>query len=313
MLKDQVKITIKSGAGGRGSVAMNLLHANGGDGGMGGNVYMQGSENLYDLGWFDYREIYKAGKGEDGQKRRRTGSDGTDIILFVPLVTEVHVNNRVPFRITKHGQKELILKGGRCGYGNITISKHKEEKLSEESLPGATKDLTLVLKLQSDVIFVGFPNAGKSSMLNLLSEANAKIAAYAFTTLEPQLGLMEGIKLMDLPGLIEGSYEGKGLGTRFVKHTETSKLVAHFISMENPDLMESYQTMRTEIKNIDPKLFVKPELVVLTKTDLVDSAYVEKGEKLFQKIGLSVVSVSIIDDDAIAKLRKEIKNMLSKS
>jgi GTP-binding protein len=197
------------------------------------------------------------------------------------------------------------------------------EKLSEEPLPGSTKDLVLILKLQSDVIFIGLPNAGKSSMLNLLSDANAKIAAYAFTTLEPQLGLMDGIKLMDLPGLIEGTFEGKGLGTRFVKHTETSRLVAHFISLENmksteginskdePDLMENYKVMRKEIENIDPKLFAKPELVVLTKTDSVEPSLVKKGEKIFQEIGVPVVSVSIIDDAAIAKLRAKIKEMLS--
>lgn len=313
MLKDQVKITIKSGMGGRGSTAMNLLRASGGDGGRGGNIFMVGSENVYDLSWFDDTRNYKAGRGEDGHKRHKTGSDGEDVVLMVPLVTEVHVNNRTPFRISKHGQKELILPGGRGGYGNITIYKHLEVELNGEPELGRTKDLVLVLKLQSDVIFIGLPNAGKSSMLNALSDAKAKIAAYAFTTLEPQLGLMDGIRLMDLPGLIEGTYTGKGLGTKFVKHTETSKMVVHFVSMEDPDLMASYQSIRTEIQNIDPKLFVKPELVVLTKTDTVEPELVKSAEKLFEKIKVPVLSVSIIDDASIAQLREKIKAMLGKS
>ena len=150
-------------------------------------------------------------------------------------------------------------------------------------------------------------------MLNALSDAKAKIAAYAFTTLEPQLGLMDGIRLMDLPGLIEGTFEGKGLGTKFVKHTETSKMVVHFISMENPDLMASYESIRKEIQNIDPKLFIKPELVVLTKTDMVEPELVKKAEKLFEKIKVPVLSVSIIDDASIAQLRAKIKAMLGKS
>jgi len=231
--------------------------------------------------------------------------------LMVPLVTEVHVKNRVPFRISKHGQREMVLAGGRGGYGNVTIYKHLAENLNSEPVAGDTKELTLILKLQADVIFIGLPNAGKSSMLNSLSDANAKIAAYAFTTLEPQLGLMDGIRLMDLPGLIEGTYEGKGLGTRFVKHTETSRLTAHFVSLENLDILESYKSIRTEIENIDPKLFAKPEIVVLTKTDSVDAEAIKKAEKIFKKLGVPVVSVSMIDDASIAKLREEIKKMLS--
>jgi len=310
MLKDEVKIKIQSGNGGKGSLAVNLRHASGGNGGKGGNIYIEGSENIYDLGWFDEDRTYKAGHGESGRSRRKSGSDGADTILKVPLVTEVHVNNRTPFRIAKDGQREMVLAGGAGGYGNITMLKLQDPKLTEEALPGRSKEIVLELKLQSDVIFIGLPNAGKSSMLNLLSDAKAKIAAYAFTTLEPQLGLMDGIRLMDLPGLIEGTFEGKGLGTRFVKHTESSKLVAHFISMENTDLLEAYNTIRTEIKNIDPKLFEKPELIILTKTDSVDLEPVKKAENLFIKMGLPVVCVSIVDDDAIKSLRNKIKDML---
>ena len=318
MLKDKVTITIKSGGGGQGSLATNLDFNVGGDGGYGGNIYIKGSENVYDLKWFDDDRIYKAGRGEDGAKRRRTGSDGESVTILVPLVTEVHVRNRTPFRISKDGQTELILEGGRGGCGSITIGKHKNEikekdqevELSVKGEPGKLETVTLELKLQSDVIFIGYPNAGKSSMLNLLSDAKAKVAAYAFTTLEPQIGMMEGIKLMDLPGVIEGTSEGRGLGTGFVKHTENCRLVAHFVSLENEDPMAIYKTLRTEIKNINPELATKPEIVLLTKTDEADPKMITKVSKQFEKLGLPVVCVSVIDDASIDALKVKLKQQL---
>ena len=286
-------------------------HIDGGDGGNGGSICLKGSENMYDLAWFDNGKTYSAERGENGGGKRRTGADGADRIILVPLTTEVHVNNRTPFKVTKHDEVVKILMGGQGGYGNITQRRHPDDGLTEQGKPGITKEINLILKLQSDVIFIGYPNAGKSSLLNLLSDAAVKVAPYAFTTLEPQLGLMDGIRLMDLPGLIEGSYEGKGLGTKFVKHTEHARLVAHFISYENPDPMTVYKSLRQEIKNINEDLYNKPEIIILAKSDEATAEKIKETEKGFKKLGLPFVSCSIIDEPAIAKIRVEFKRLLS--
>jgi GTP-binding protein len=285
---------------------------------------------------------YKADRGEDGGKRRRTGNKGKDKVILVPLTTEVHIENRVPFKVTKHRQKVKILDGGKGGMGSITVAKHHYSQLhgkngfSENSYgrdwdakfaqmdvkltddgkegylgrPGKMKKITLVLKLLGDAIFIGYPNAGKSSLLNSLTNAHVKTAAYAFTTLSPQIALMDGLRLMDLPGLIEGTYEGKGLGTSWVKHTESSKLVAHVISYENEKPMAMYKSMRKELKKIDPKLWAKPEMIILSKSDEADAKTIAKTEKAFRKLDKAVVSVSVIDDEALAKLKELLQEQV---
>jgi len=311
MLKDRVTIKIKSGRGGRGSNAVNLKHLSGGDGGYGGNIYLKGSENVYDLASFDEGRTFSAERGEDGAKRRKSGSDGKDIILTVPILTEVHIGNRVPFKVTKHDEVIKVLKGGRGGFGNITLEKLQDDKLTNEGEEGRTKEISLVLKLQSDIIFVGYPNAGKSSLLNALAQSKYKVAPYAFTTLEPQLGLMDGIVLMDLPGLIEGTSEGKGLGKKFVKHTESCKMIAHIISLENEDPMALYKSLRKEIEAIDEKLAQKPEVIVLTKTDESNEKHINESIKKFEKAGFPTISCSAIDDASLFKVKEFFKKAIA--
>ena len=342
MLKDRVTIVIKSGKGGHGSLATNMDFSVGGDGGNGGNIILKGDENLYDLSALDDSGEYKAERGEDGGKRRRTGNKGKDKVILVPLTTEVHIENRVPYKVTKHRQKIKILDGGKGGIGSVTLSKrhysqlHGHNGFSEGSyghdwdakfasldassndeahqhylgLAGKMKKITLVLKLLADAIFIGYPNAGKSSLLNSLTNAHVKTASYAFTTLSPQIALMDGLRLMDLPGLIEGTFEGKGLGTSWVKHTESSKLVAHVISYENEKPMAMYKSMRKELKRIDPKLFDKPEMIILSKSDEADEKRIAKTEKAFVKIGKDVVSVNVIDEPALAKLKTMLQEQV---
>lgn len=313
MLIDKVLITIQSGRGGNGSNAINVVgSASGADGGAGGNVYVIGDENIYDLSHFTFGKTYKAGNGENGERRLKTGADGKDLIIKVPLITEIRHNKRLICRISKHGQKEPLLQGGAGGFGNTSISKASKDGIYNDSvLPqkgeaGIEKEINLILKLQSDVIFLGLPNAGKSSMLNTLTDAQAKVAPYAFTTLEPQIGLMKGIRLMDLPGLIEKTAEGKGLGTRFLKHTETARLVVHFVSLIEENPINGYKIIKKEVEDISEYLASLPEIVVLTKTDEVDSKIIKKNISAFNKIGINPLTVSIIDDESIEKLKEAI-------
>lgn len=310
MLKDQINIKIQSGKGGRGSTAKFSHSAVGGDGGNGGDIYLKGSGNLYDLRGYEHGKIYKAKNGENGLKGNKKGSNGKDTTLLLPLVTEVLIDGKLVHKIQKDNQIVKILEGGIGGLGNVSLKRHARVGGSNPRTETQIVALTLVLKLQSDIIFLGYPNAGKSSMLNELTNARVKTAPYEFTTLDPQIGLMNGLKLMDLPGLIEGTSEGKGLGTKFLKHTENCRLVAHFVSLENPDPVGTYTTLRHEIKKISPDLYEKKEIIILTKSDLLAKADITTIETLFRQKGLPVVSSSIIDNDSIDRIKHEFKRLL---
>jgi GTP-binding protein len=310
MLRDTVKIKIQSGRGGVGSMATFRHGCTGGDGGRGGKVYILGDENIYDLSHFIQDKTYKAEDGKTGKTKNKTGAIGKDLVLSVPLTTEVVIDGEVAYKIAQHGQKELVLKGGSGKPGNISIKRNPKLEFKIFKSEAEKKTVELILKLQSDIIFIGYPNAGKSSVLNSLTEAKAKTASYEFTTLDPQVGFMDSLKLMDLPGLVEGTHEGKGLGTRFLKHTESAQLVAHFISLENSDLLKTYESLRKEIKSISEELYNKKEVIVLTKTDEVKKDAVESAERLFENKGLDVVSCSIIDDDSIKELKSRLKELV---
>jgi len=310
MLRDKVRIKVQSGQGGSGSMSTFGFKSIGGDGGRGGKVYILGDENTYDLSRYNQNKTYRAEDGESGKMKNKNGAIGRDLVLPVPLTTEVYIDGEVAYKIEKHGQKELALKGGLGKPGNISLKRNPKLEYKIFKSEAEKKTLELILKLQSDIIFIGYPNAGKSSMLNSLTKAKAKTASYPFTTLDPQVGFMDGLKLMDLPGLIEGTHEGKGLGTRFLKHTESVKLVAHFVSMENSDLLEVYESLRKEIKSISEELYNKREVIVLAKTDEVSKEEVEGAERLFKNKGLEVVSCSIIDDESIEKVKNKFKELV---
>ncbi len=311
MLQDKVKIKIESGSGGQGSSAMYANRCSGGDGGKGGDVYLKGSIHTYDLSRFDPEKIYKAPNGQPGQQKERKGDKVEDLTLLLPLTTEVYLDNNLVGKIENDGQILKLLEGGVGGYGNATLLRNRELRSNESERANQKGIYTLILKLKSDVIFIGYPNAGKSSMLNELTNAHAKTAPYQFTTLEPQLGLMDNIVLMDLPGLIEGTYEGKGLGTSFVKHTENCRLIAHFVSMEDENPYQSYVNMREEIRKISEEMYNRPEIVVLTKVDTAEEGMLKEITKAFKEKGIEVVSTSIIDKDSINKLKDKIKELLS--
>lgn len=311
-MHDRITITLQSGNGGKGSTALwRGKRPYGGDGGKGGDVYLQGSTNVSGFSGLIKAKLYKAENGQDGLPLNKYGGRAEDLTLFVPLTTEVIIEGEVKFKIEKDGQREKILVGGRGSKGNLSIKKHPTwTMLTDEERAGQTAEVTLIHKLNADVIFLGYPNAGKSSLLNKLTNAKAKTAAYAFTTLEPQTGHMGKIKLMDLPGLIDGTHEGKGLGTAFVQHTQNCRLIAHLISLENENPIEVYKKLRKEVQLIDEGLYSKPEIIILTKSDESTPATIKKAEKSFGKRGLSVTHCSILDDESIESVKEFITSKL---
>jgi GTPase len=313
MLKDKVKILIVSGLGGMGSSSVKNIRYVGGDGGAGGNIIFQGEENSYDLSFFATDMKYQAENGYIGKGRNHQGRDGNDLILKVPLATEIIRDDGEKFIISEHKQQVIVAQGGRGGLGNVTLNRQPTEEDSWDRIKNEEFEVQLIYKIKSDVIFLGYPNAGKSSLLNELCGAKYKVASYAFTTLEPQLGMMEGKLLMDLPGLIEGTSEGKGLGTRFLQHTEFTLLVASFISLEDEEPYKTYISLREEIKNISPKLAEIPEIIILTKTDEADSKKTQAVIKEFEKNGKSkkdMAACSVLDEKSIEKVRELIREKL---
>jgi len=315
MFKDLTTVKFKAGKGGDGRVSFVSRNArklsDGGIGGPGGDFYVEGTTNLYDLSFIKRDEVFKAEDGQIGGTNNATGKNGADFTLKLPVGTSIYnLNGDLVHRIEKPNQKFKLLSGGKGGRGNLSFKSQGLEALYEhtDGEPGQELDVRLELELISDVIFIGLPNAGKSSILNEITNANAKVASYAFTTLIPQLGRLDEITLMDLPGLIEKTFEGKGLGIQFVKHTKSAKLVLHFISLENPDLIEAYNTIRTELKNIDSRLYELPEVIVLTKTDtLENNELINQAEDQFKKLKKTVISVSIADDNSLEELKNTIK------
>lgn len=315
MFRDKIRIKLKAGRGGNGKVAFGLYHIpTGGTGGTGGNVYLQGSNDMYDFAALKSEFSYEAENGEAGGVKNLTGRNGKDLILKVPLTTKVYnEDNKLILTVDTHGEPKLLLQGGIGGLGNWYFRKGgiRAAEVFTEGKPGSKVNSIFVLELQSDIIFIGLPNAGKSSILNSLANTDAKVAAYAFTTLSPHLGRMDGVTLMDLPGLIENTAEGKGLGTSFVKHTHSSKLVAHFISLESADPVADYELIRNEIKAISADLYAKPEVIILTKTDLIPAAELKDKVKLFKKFKKPVATVSAFDLDAIEGLKQVFIQNLS--
>lgn len=309
MLIDKVRVDFVSGHGGTGSVNFQKSgKPDGGDGGHGGDVILVGDENIYDLRKFKSADKFVAQDGERGAYNRRTGANGEYLYIKVPLTSKLYdLEGNFITEISEHGQEVVLLKGGAGGKGNYYFRKGQVNTLNKfkPGKPGNKLMGFIELELKADIVFIGLPNAGKSSMLNELTRANTKVADYPFTTLEPFIGVMENLKLMDLPGLIEGTSKGKGLGSNFQKHVKSCRVLAHFLSIESIDIKNDYKIIRKELSDINPELITKPELLVITKTDLVTEKDLSKTDKIIKKFHDNYIFVSVIDDASLAALKQK--------
>jgi GTP-binding protein len=319
MLIDDVKVRISAGHGGAGKVAFNKnmmsLGPAGGSGGKGGSVYAEGVSDLSALGQFRFKKEFPAEDGRDGRDQFRDGHDGKDLILKVPVGTIAHdLTTGDDFEIDHVAERVLLAKGGNGGKGNFLFrsSRNTTPKQSQPGLPGESFEFRLELKFIADVGFVGLPNVGKSSLLNELTNAKSKVANYAFTTLEPNLGTYYELILADIPGLIEGSSTGKGLGTRFLRHIERTRTLFHFISAESPTPVADYKTIRAELGAYSKALLKKPEHLFLTKSDVVDAKTLKSALAKLKKIDPKVIAISIIDDESIKNVQKLLNTIQAK-
>lgn len=318
MLIDDIKIEVGAGHGGKGCAAFNKnlmsLGPAGGSGGKGGSVFFVGVSDLNALGQFRFKKQVYADKGRDGKGQFCDGPDAKDLLVKIPVGTVIHnLDTNQDTEITKVGQQVLIAKGGIGGRGNFLFrsSKLTTPRKFEDGRPGQQFNLRLELKMIADVGFVGLPNVGKSSLLNELTNASAKVANYQFTTLEPNLGVYNSLILADIPGLIEGAHEGKGLGIKFLKHVERTRVLFHLLSAESENIVADYKTIRSELKSYNPELLKKPEYIFLSKSDLVAPEVLKKQITQIKKLKKPFEIISIHDWDSLQKV-KELLNVIEK-
>jgi len=286
-----VKVHLTSGKGGQGSAHLRREKyvpkggPDGGDGGRGGHVIVRGDKNLWTLLGFKFKRHFQAGHGEHGSKSRSTGADGTDVYLDVPLGTVVRdtESNEILFEITEDGEEKVVLEGGKGGLGNwhFRSATNQTPRYAQPGLPGQERQVTLELKVLADVGLVGFPNAGKSTLLAALTAAKPKIADYEFTTLKPNLGIVQyrdfkSFVIADIPGIIEGAAEGKGLGHYFLRHIERNATLLFLIPADSKDISREFEILLNELRKYNPELLDKQRLVAISKSDMLDEELMEE-------------------------------------
>jgi GTP-binding protein len=316
---DELHIHISAGKGGDGVERLRhekgkeFAGPSGGDGGRGGSVYVVGTRDLGLLFKYRHEKKFSAEDGEAGKKDSLHGANGEDLNLKLPIGSVVkNLSTGKVVHVLTENKPILILKGGDGGFGNehFKSSINQTPTKTTPGYPAEKADFYIELQLVVDVGFVGFPNAGKSSLLNELTNSSAKIGAYQFTTLEPNLGAFYGYILADVPGLIEGAAEGKGLGHKFLRHIKRTKMIAHLISLENEDVLEAYRTIRAELNAYGDDLANKEEIILLTKTDMVDEATLVKARRDISSLKKPYFDISIYDDASIKKFGDQLVKML---
>ena len=288
---DYVKINISSGNGGKGSAHFRREKyitkggPDGGDGGRGGNIIFVSDKSLWTLYHFKFQKHFKCGHGGDGSKNRSSGADGKDIKIKVPIGTVIKdaESDKIIYETIEDGEEKIILEGGKGGLGNWNFrsSTNQAPRYAQPGLKGNEMQLVLELKLLADVGLVGFPNVGKSTLLKTLTSANPKIGNYEFTTLKPNLGIVEyrnfkSFVIADIPGIIEGASEGKGLGHYFLRHIERNSVLLFLLSADSKDVVKEYEVLLNELKKYNPELIDKQRLIAISKSDLINEKDIEK-------------------------------------
>ena len=316
---DQAKIYIKAGNGGSGSASFRREKfveyggPDGGDGGNGGSVIFESERNLNTLIDFRYAQHFRAENGYIGTKRKRTGAGGKDLIIKVPVGTQIYEedNNTLIYDFTKNKERYLVAAGGNHGLGNVRFksSTNRAPTKKTNGKVGEEFWVWLQLKVIADIGIIGMPNAGKSSLLAAITRARPKIANYPFTTIDPNLGVSyydnKEVTLADIPGLVEGAHEGTGLGDKFLRHIERCKILLHLIDLSEDKLDENYLKVRNELSKYDKILTKKKEIIVFNKSDLVEKKEIEKKLKIFKsKIKKKYEIISVATDRNLVNLRK---------
>ena len=318
---DQAKINIKAGNGGSGSASfrrekfVEFGGPDGGDGGDGGSIIFEAERNLNTLIDFRYAQHFKAENGQPGSKRNKTGANGKDLILKIPVGTQIYEedNNTLIYDFKKNKEKYLLASGGKGGLGNVRFksSTNRAPRKKTKGKEGDNFWIWLQLKIIADVGIIGLPNAGKSSLLAALTRAKPKIANYPFTTINPNLGVTyyknKEVTLADIPGLVEGAHKGIGLGDKFLRHIERCKILLHLVDLTEDNLTENYKKIRSELKNYDVELSQKKEIIFFNKSDLIEKKDLDKKMSKFKdKINSKYKIISIFNKDDIQTIKKAL-------
>ena len=316
---DQAKIYIKAGNGGSGSASFRREKfieyggPDGGDGGNGGSIIVESDRNLNTLIDFRYAQHFKAHHGKPGSKRNKTGASGKDLVLKVPVGTQIYEedNNTLIYDFTKNKEKYLVASGGKGGLGNVRFksSTNRAPKKKTNGKIGEEFWIWLQLKVIADIGIIGKPNAGKSSLLAALTRAKPKIANYPFTTINPNLGVTyydgKEVTLADIPGLVEGAHKGVGLGDKFLRHIERCKVLLHLIDISEEDLIDAYKKIKLELSTYDKNLAKKREIIFFNKSDLMEEKEINKRLNVFKKkIKSKYEIISLFSNKDIQKIKK---------
>ncbi len=324
---DYVKLYVSSGNGGKGSAHLHREKyiekggPDGGDGGRGGHVIIRGNQNLWTLYIYKFKRHFKADHGEHGSKSRSTGADGSDVYMDVPLGTVVRdkETNDILFEITEHGEEKIIAKGGMGGRGNwhFKTSTNQTPRYAQPGIPGEETEIILELKVLADVGLVGFPNAGKSTLLSVVTAAKPKIADYEFTTLKPNLGIVEhrnhqSFVIADIPGIIEGAAEGRGLGHYFLRHIERNSVLLFLIPADADDIRKQYDILLDELKRYNPEILDKERIVAISKSDMLDDELkAELKEQLDGELPVDYLFISSVAQQGLQELKDKLWSMLN--
>ena len=314
---DKVKIKIVSGRGGNGAVAwrrekfVDKGGPAGGDGGRGGNIYFVADENMSTLLDFTYKSVYRAEDGENGRNKNCHGKDGKDVFLKMPVGVVVRdlKTNKIIADLNEHEKTILVAKGGRGGRGNarFATAQKRAPQFCEPGEAPVERELELELRLIADIGLLGMPNAGKSSFISKVSSARPKIADYPFTTLVPNLGVVkkptgDGFVIADIPGIIEGAHQGVGLGFEFLKHVQRCRFLIHVVDISNENAVENYHTINNELKKYSEDLSSLYQVILLNKTDILDSDYVNNMIEKFREFNSDVFAISCATGDGVSEI-----------